>query len=297
MNRFDPRTRFAAFVLLIALLACVFVAAARVRIEQRMNRVEIAMDYNELSAFARSYNYNVNVLLLDMRRAGLTSLALTEELGGSLTGSTSRYGFAISGTALADAARLSPLANATLAGIVRSGRVRADDVYILAYDKASLDRYMEQLPLHFERSGVRVLSARAPFAISIRTQIDYFNSVGLGIPGDQVALARKLGFFIEPRFQNDERLQDGQIATMFDDVRAGKWMSSVIFFGLRNQVLGFPDHLEDTAAVFKEHPWANFGMIETGDPTQAQKGYADLAKIIPGQTVRVQAISKLDWTS
>ncbi len=295
MDRIDPRRRYAALVLLIALIASLFVAATRYRLERRENRVEIAMDFNDLAGFARAYNYNLPVLLLSMRRAGLTSLALSEELGSALTGSTSKYGYAISGTALADAARLSPLSNPALASVARSGKIRPDEVYILAYDKPSFDRYMQQLLLHFEAKGIRVLQGRtAPYVISIRTQVDYFNSIGLGIPSDQVALARKFGFFIEPRFQNDERLQLPQMNAMFNDVGAGKWLSTAIFFGLRNQVLGYPDRIEDAAAAFNAHPQTNFGMIETYDVSQAQKGYDKLAALIPGRTVRVQAISKLE---
>src|SRR5581483_1163785 len=99
----DPRTRFAAFILLIGLLACAVVAFERARIESATRRVELAMDYNDFLALARSYNYNPRAFLLQMRRAGLTSLALTEELGGTLTGSTSGNAFAISGVALLDA--------------------------------------------------------------------------------------------------------------------------------------------------------------------------------------------------
>lgn len=292
MNQIDPRTRFAAVVLLVALLASLFVGVARWKVEHRENRVEIAMDYNDLVAFARSYNYKVPVLLLEMRRAGLTSLALSEELGSSLSGSSSPYGYAISGTALLDSARLAPVADPTLAQLVRSNQVRADEVFLLAYDRPSFERYMRQLPLHFERRGIRVLHAQAPFVIAVRTQPDYFNSIGLGIPADQVALAHRMGFLIEPRFQNDERMTGPQIGALFDNVGAGKWMSTVIFFGLRNQVLGFPDHVADTAAVLKVHPHTNFGMIEFYDTSQAQKGYEELAKLVPGQIVRVQAISK-----
>ena len=294
VNRNDPRRRYAALVLLLALLASLFAAVTRYRLERRENRVEIAMDFNDLAAFAHAYNYGLPVLLLDLRRAGLSSLALSEELGGSLTGSTSKYGYAISGTALIDTARLSPLANPTLARLVRSGNVRADEVFILAYDKPSFDRYMQQLPLHFDRAGIRVLQRTAPYVIAVRTQVDYFNSIGLGIPQDQVQLARKFGFFVEPRFQDDERLQGAQIGEMFDEVGAGKWLSTAIFFGLRNQVLGYPDHIDDTAAAFRAHPHTNFGMIEFYDASQAQKGYDELAKAIPGRTVRVQAIAKAE---
>lgn len=294
MNRFDPRTRFAAFLLLIALLACAVVAASRASKERQANRVEIAMDYNDFLSFARSYNYNPAEFLLQLRRAGLTSLALTEELGGSLTGSSSSHATAISGLALMSSARLAPVADPTLAALVRSGGVRAGSVYLVVYDKPTFERYLQQLPLHFERKSISVLHASAPYVIAVRTQIDYFNTTTLGIPSEQVQLARRLGLFVIPRFQNDERLQDGQIAQMFDDLHAGKWISTVVFFGLRNQVLGFPDHLKDTAAVFEARKYTNYGEIETYDKSQVQKGNVELARMIPGHVVRVQAIGKLE---
>ena len=294
MNRIDPRTRFAAFLLLIALLASLIVAIDRVKIERETRRVEIAMDYNDFLALAHSYNYNPNAFLVQLRRAGLTSLAVSEELGSSLTTSTSKNAFAISGLALADSARVSPIADPTLSALVRSGRVRDGSVYLLVYDRPTFERYTQQLPLHFERSGISVLRASAPYIIAVRTQSDYFNTTALGIPADQIALARRLGLFVIPRFQNDERLGDGQISGMFADLHAGKWVSTVIFFGLRNQVLGFPDHIDDTANVFKANKFMNFGEIETYDPSQVQKGNDELAKAIPGRTVRVQAISKVE---
>jgi hypothetical protein len=263
-------------------------------VERATQRVEIAMDYNDFLSVARSYNYNPGAFLLQLRRAGLTSLALTEELGGSLTGSTSGNAYAISGIALLDAARVSPLSNPTLAALIAHNQVRTGSVYLLVYDKPTVDRYMQQLPRHFERSGIKVLHATAPYVIGVRTQIDYFNTTALGIPSDQVSLARRLGLFVIPRFQNDERLQDGKIATMFDDLHAGKWISTVVFFGLRNQVLGFPDHVADTAQIFRDRKFMNFGEIETYDASQVQKGNAELAKLMPGRTVRVQAIGKVE---
>ena len=294
MNRIDSRTRFAAFLLLIALLSCAFVAISRARVERQTRRVEIAMDYNDFLSFARSYNYNPRLLLLQMRRAGLTSLALTEELGGSLINSSSTDATAISGEGLLGSSRLAPVANPTLAALVRRHEVRAGSIYLIVYDKATFERYLQQLPLHFERSSIHVLHNSAPYVIGLRTQIDYFASTALGIPAQQVALARRQGLFIIPRFQNDERLQDGQIAQMFDDLHAGKWISTVIFFGLRNQVLGFPDHVRDTAQVLKTRKYTSYGEIETYDASQVQKGNVELARLIPGHVVRVQAISKTE---
>ncbi len=290
--KFVPtRTRYAAFVLLVALLASLVVAAFRVRVEEQTRRVEIAMDYNDFLTLAHAYDYNPEAFLVELRRAGLTSLALAEELGSAV--GTSKSAYVTSGVGLLDAARISPLADPTLAALVRGNRIHPNAVYLLVYDRSTFKRFMQQLPLHFERSGIRVLHASLPYVISVRTQIDYFNTVALGIPHREIALTRKLGLFVIPRFQNDERLRRPQMEEMIDDLHAGKWISTIIFFGMRNQVLGYPDHIKGAAAVFKTHAF-NYGEIETYDPSQVQKGNVSLARLIPGRIVRVQAIAKLE---
>ncbi|MGZ3562489.1 MAG: DUF5693 family protein [Vulcanimicrobiaceae bacterium] len=292
MNLAQPKSRFTALILLIALLASLVVAYERIRIEQQTRRVELAMDYNDFVSLARSYNYNPNAFLIELQKAGLTSLALSEELGSNVGASPSAY--ATSGVALLNNARLSPLADPTLRALLASKQIRPDEVYLLVFDKPTFDRYMTQLPFHFERSGIHVLHRGTPYVIALRTQMDYFGSISLGIPADQLALAKRLKLLIVPRFQNDERLSEPQIKAMFKDLNADHRLSTVIFFGLRNQVLGFPDHLKDTADVFKSDKTLNFGEIETYDPSQVQKGNDELARLIPGRTVRVQAISKVE---
>jgi len=266
VNRIDPRTRFAAFLLLIALLASLIVAIDRVKIERETRRAEIAMDYNDFLELAHSYNYNPNAFLVQLRRAGLTSLAVSEELGSSLTTSTSKNAFAISGLALADSARVSAIADPTLSALVRSGRVRDGSVYLLVYDKPTFERYMQQLPFHFERSGISVLRASTPYIIAVRTQSDYFNTTALGIPADQVALARRLGLFVIPRFQNDERLSDVQISAMFADLHAGQ-LRGDRFERAANVVrcvwLGVPD-IQVTRAALEEDEDEILGRAKPG---------------------------------
>jgi hypothetical protein len=282
-------TRYAALVLVIALVAALFVAVERARVEHRTQRVEIAMDYADFLTLARSYNYKPEAFLVELRRAGLTSLALAEELGAGIN--TGQNAYVSSGVGILDSARLSPVSDPTLAALVRTKAIIPDEVYLLVYDKATFDRYMQQLPLHFRPASIRVLHASAPWVIAVRTQIDYFGQVSLGIPADQLALAKKLGLFVVPRLQNDERLAGPQIAAAFDALRHHARITTVVFFGLRNQVAGFPDHIKDTAAIMNARK-LTFGSIETYDATQVQKGNDELAKLMPGRTVRVQAIAK-----
>ncbi|HET9028972.1 MAG TPA: DUF5693 family protein, partial [Candidatus Aquilonibacter sp.] len=109
MIRLDGRTRYAAFILIVALLASLAVAAFRIRTEQHANRVELAMDYGDFISLARSYNYNPPAFLVALRRAGLTSLALSEELGGNV--GDNGLAQATTGAALLNASRLAPLAD------------------------------------------------------------------------------------------------------------------------------------------------------------------------------------------
>ena len=121
MTLFSPRTRYAAIVLLVALLASLAVAFFRVRTEAHANRVELAMDFTDFDALARSYDYNPAAFLIALRRAGLTSLALTEELGANVGLDGKAY--VTTGAALVNQARVSPIGDPLLADLVRTRRV------------------------------------------------------------------------------------------------------------------------------------------------------------------------------
>jgi hypothetical protein len=289
---FNPRTRYAAAVLAVALLASLAVAFFRVRTESHARRVEIAMDWTDFDALARAYDYNPAAFLIALRRAGLTSLALTEELGANV--GDDGKAFASTGAALVNQARLAPIRDPLLARLVREHRIREGAVYLLVSDASTYHRYRAALALHFMPKSIRILRPTQPWLIEVRTQVDYFNTTALGIPTRQIELARRLALLVVPRFQNDERFAAPQIDSLFDDVLGyDPKVSTVIFFGLNNQVLGYPDHLQETADAFKRHSF-NFGSIETYDPSQVQKGNDTLARFIPGRTVRVQAIAKTE---
>ena len=277
-------------VLIIGLLACLEVTIRRERHEQRANRVEIVMDDQDFQSLARSYAYDQRAFLIALRRVGLTSLAVQEELGGQVSSSPGAAFYA--GTTLLDQARLTGFRDPVFARLAVHG-IRNDEVYLVAYDAATAARYARQLPLKFSARAVRLLRARLPVVYAIRTQPDYFGTVGLGLPDDRLALARELGLLLVPRLQNDERFRAPQIDALLTDAIARNHAHTAVFFGLRNQVLGYPDNIDATAKTMRATN-LNFGTIETYDVKQDQAGNEALAKDLPNQTVRVQAIAKLE---
>jgi hypothetical protein len=286
--------RFAALILALALIASMAVAVFRFRVEAKATRVELAMDYSDFIQLARSYDYDPAAFLIALRRAGLTSLALTEELGSEI--GVDGKAFAATGGTLLAQARLGSLRDPQLAALARERKLDPNAVYVVVWDRPTYERYRVQLPLHFMDRSVRILRDSYPWLIEVHTQIDYFDGEALGIPTDQILLAKRLGLLVIPRFQNDERFTKTQMEQQIDSVlRYDPKVSTVIFFGLGNEVWGYPNNLPGAAAVFREpgHTF-NFGTIEAYAPSQIQKGNVTLARLIPGRTVRVQAITRTE---
>ena len=287
--RMSMQRRVAVVLIALGLIASLLVAYDRWRYEAQNKSVEVTIDQQDLSDFAHAYGYDLDELLREMRRAGLTSVAAYEELGQRVN--DGGRALVQSGAQIINAARDSALADPLLAKMVRSRTIDPASVYVLVYDPATLARYLTAFGTQFEPSTVHVLRRSMPALIAVKTQIDFFNSMGLGIPQDFADRVRHLGLLVDPRVQNNERLGPGQISGIFDQILQGGEVGTVIFFGQRNEVLGYPFQLDATAdAIKRTH--INFGDVEAYSDDQIQKGTQTLGTDIPSQTVRVQAIAQ-----
>jgi len=291
----DILRRVALSIVIVGAVASLIAAGVRLLVEHRSKFVEISMDQQDLADFTSAYGYDMNGLLRLMKASGLTSLAVYEELGNRIN--LGNRAFVQTGQQIIDDARTSQLADPMLAGLVRTGALEPNSVYIVVYDQAALNRYILILRNQLEPRNVRLLRARLPALLQVRTQIDYFNNLGLGIPQESIDQAHSLGLLVDPRVENNDHLGDDQIDVVFRQMLGGGSIGTVIFFGLRNEILGFPYNLDGTAAAFQryqEQYQPRFGNVEAYDPLQFQKGGDTLGRKIPGLTVRVQAISKLE---
>ena len=283
--------RLAIAVLIAGALAAVLVVADRFRFEARNRSVEITMDQQDLADFAQAYGYDTDELLREMRRAGLTSVAIYEEQGQRVN--DANHALALSGQQLIDSARVSPLRDPLLAAMARARTIDPNSVYLIVYDRQALARYLTVLRNQIEPRNVRLVRSALPAILAVKTQIDFFNSLGLGIPDDIAAQVRRDGLLADPRVMNNERMGPDRIAATFAQMLAGGRIGTVIFFGLGNEVLGNPYNLDATADAFRASG-VNFGDVEAYSDDQIQKGSITLARKIVNQTVRVQAITKVE---
>jgi hypothetical protein len=291
VTRFSFSSRRVALALLVVgMLAALAVSLHRARYEHHARRVEIAMDYLDFSTLARSYGYDETQFLIALRRAGLTSLAVPEELGSAINSSGSAQLLAASD--VANAYGLGTLHEPALLALARAGQL-GTGAYLIVTDESKVPRYRTALGRHLGPHAVKVIQAHKPAILQIKSQIDYLNTLGFGIPEEPLAIARAAKLHLIPRLQNDPKYDKAEIDAILGDFTPAEHVNTVIFFGQRSEVLGFPNHLEDTAAAFNANGYT-FGSIETYDPKQIQKGNDGLAKLIIGRTTRVQAISKTE---
>ncbi|HUY10843.1 MAG TPA: DUF5693 family protein, partial [Candidatus Dormibacteraeota bacterium] len=153
MHLLQPKTRYAAIVLTIALLACAVIGVLRIRTERHARRVEIAMDYTDFAQLARSFDYRADAFLVALRRAGLTSLAVGEQLGSDLgsDGSTSVF----TGAQILNGSRLAAIDDPLLSQLARERKIDGRAVYLLVGRRSTYDRLNTQLPLHFMPKSIR----------------------------------------------------------------------------------------------------------------------------------------------
>jgi hypothetical protein len=283
--------RLAFALIIIGAIASLLVALDRYRFEQASRSVEITIDQLDLDDFAKAYGYDEDDLLRKLRAAGLTSVAVYAEEGQRVNYGT--HAFVQTGQQVIDGDRVTGLADKGLQELVAAHKIDPKYIYIVVYDTPTLTRYLEALRTQLEPRDIEIVRSQLPAILEVKTQIDFFNGIDLGMPADLTKRIRDMGLLVDPRVQNNERLAPDAVAKVFDDAVGGGRVGTVIFYGAGNEVLGYPYQLEATAQAFRDHPGIDFGDVEAYTEDQIQKGTQTLGRDVPGQTVRVMAIPKL----
>lgn len=246
-----------AALLVVGLAASSYVLGQRARVESRNKAVELVIDYSEVQQIAAATGRDTVSVLRAFKRAGATSVAITEK--------TIR-------DALQDRS-IMPL----------GGRR-----YVLMPEAAKdVETHLRRvLPLARGRLQF-IYPEQAPYAwleIPEGMPAAYLETLPLGLPRESVRAAQEVGLDVVARLVNYPGATPAAIDAIAANVRS-TGTRKVIFSG--DQVLGFRGAVGGAAKAFRKHG-LYFGLIEFSK----QRGETELSREIPAQVIPVHSISQ-----
>ena len=294
----------AVFWLVVSLLAAAFITAGvisykRILIEAGNSTVETAMDWQDIKKLSLREGVPVDNLLLRLKNAGLTSIALTEdtletlELDGKLAWLTGYEQDTLyklskapkSSRKIKDEFRR--LANPVLKTALRVGKRNPSYSYVICENDKTLDYVKTNLSIVLGAKRVKEIQAGGiPFSILeiIDDEEDLMN-LGVGISPEKFSFLVNRGFFVIPRLKNNYRINGSISRKKLKIVSSYGPFSTIIFDG--EEVLGYRNNIKEVSRALKNYG-INYGYIEMAE----QKGDGELLKAMRTDIVRVHSISE-----
>jgi len=252
-------------ITVVGLLAALYAAALRWRVEMANRRTALILDWKDAQALAAASGVTTRQALERLRAAGATGVALSEEHLPDL----------------AAAGRVTVL-SMEAAGL---GPPSADEIALSALDAATADRLRTYLAAKLAPGDLLPTPrGTSPLLIPVRAAPDYLEKVGLGWPDEAPGIVADAGMTVAARIDNYPGLPQGAITFMAAQAAAAE-ANLVIFSG--DQVLGYPGLIEETAPALRAARLA-YGSLEL----VKQLGDDRLGYALDGDLVRVHAITE-----
>ena len=278
----------------LGLIASLVIAWQRHQVETANMQVDMAVDYESLWNIAEREGMDFGEVLIAAKRAGITSLAVYETTLEKLT----RAGkvIALSGSEIISNYYSGALSDFNWRLLVETGMIDPNRVYIIGRDQNSYAETKADLIRRLGSERVTVINADSSIAggneiLEIKVQYGPFMKQNLGLPTEQLQVARNYGFNIIARPTNYYNCSPEDIQAVFSRLE-GYPVGEIVFEG--QQVLGATKELRTTAAEMKRLN-INLGLIE--DVTQLQfykqTGLTELAQLLGyDHCARLYAIPK-----
>ncbi len=274
-------------LMVVALVAAGLVLAERVGLEESNRTVELVIDLTELAHLARLEAYDLTDLLRELKGAGITSVAVSEKTIAALhlEGAVSLY----SGTELMAMATTLEGINPVVQELLASGGIQSGWTYVLTEDSWLAAWLEESLSQRLGPDRVRLHQGEGNYLLEARVNKMRLVGVELGFLKEELETVARMGFHVVPRPANFAGVGPEEIKEVFSTLATFD-VSTVVFSG--TEILGYPDHLEVTAAQLGEHGF-EAGLIEDWEQMGylGQAGVTKLSRLLDFRTVRVFSLS------
>lgn len=249
-------------LLIPGLIAALIVGMGRYKMESRSRNIELTLDYNELQNLSVSSGAPMPDLLSKFKAAGITGVAVSEDLLGDLVGT----GQAAYTTRTSDVGPLTVVHITDMAirdRVLKALNARLPDKYLI-YDKE--------------------LSATPGKSLNliVRAAPPTLNLIGLGPSPVAVKLIKASGLDIVARLQNHPALTKKAVDAAIADMKTDG-ITRLVSAG--DEVFGYRGLIDYTAGKIKDSGLV-FGSIEFSK----QRGDARMGKKLDSQFIRVHSV-------
>ena len=247
-------------LLIVGLVASAYVAVQRHRVESRNKAVEIVVDWDEVQQIATSAGMRPVEVLERFKRAGATSLAVTEQTVKDALQN---------GDAALD---ITKAGNQEVFFKAGAGDPAATLGAILSAQGGRAPAFLEY------QTGTRMINTSLPFSV--------LEQYPIGLPGRGLWAANNAGLGVVARLAAYPGATPRAIDFMMADARR-QGARTIVFAG--DTVLGFKGATEATADAFRKHD-LYFGRVEFAK----QKGDARLAEEARDRVIAVHSITQAE---
>lgn len=274
------------YILLAAVIAfAIFVLVGRSASEKACDNLEITADFASLSEFAKSNSLDFKSMMYDFKKAGLSSVAFSEDNIESL----------------AFAGRLSLFFGYELKKKLPDLGIPYDDIspeksYAAVYSADAArelktfsflslpDMKTIYMPENISHDNPAVFE----FAISRKS----LETSLCGFSLENIESCSSMGFGIILRPENRQNINPEKIDSFLSLLKREYHADKLLFAGSDNDVIGYPYFMENTAAAIKREGLI-FGIMEAANAKSMQKGIQALGLKCPENAVRLMTIVPL----
>jgi hypothetical protein len=274
--------------ILIGLVAALTIVWQRHNVEENSTTVEMVMEYEDVVELAQIEGIPLDYVMQRMKEAGVTSLAVYETTLEKLTKSGKVA--TLSGAQLLQQYSTGILYDGDWRNLVETGRIHAEDVYVVGRDPQIFAEVKEDLIERLSPERVTVLDSRRQI-LAVKANYEKVVKWNLGLPTDEMRYVSGQGFYVVARPSNYTRVEKENIEGVFERLSGIENVSALMFVG--DEALGYPDLLPLTLEKVKERQ-LTLALIE--HPLQLQffkqEGLVPMAAANDFKAARVYVIPK-----
>ncbi len=273
----------------VGFLAALAIGWQRHGLEENNSRVELVMDYEDITGLAQIEGVPVPELMHQFKDAGITSLAVYETTLEKLNKSGKIL--AVPGSQLLQQYRTGSMNDPRWRNFIEAGRILPEDVYIVGQDPLTFAEVKSDLLRRLSPERVVVLEEGTAPVLAVKASFEKLEKWNLGLSTAEMKEAAGYGFYVVARPTNYNKVTEDDVDAVFDRLWDIPGVSSLMFVG--DEVLGYPDLLPHTVKRMQEQQ-LTLDMIE--HPLQLQflkqDGLLPLAAANHYRSARVYVIPK-----